>query len=473
MEIPVRFALFILGATLTGTLSAQTFTTLHSFSGADGANPRGALIQATDGNLYGATKFGGASSEGAIYKITTSGAFTPFYSFCAQSGCADGSEPIAALLEASNGNFYGTTYFGGAINSGAVFTITPGGALTTLHSFPNGGGYPVAALIQATSGNLYGTAYWGPNAGWGSIFEMTLSGALTTLYDFCLHSGACPDGANPEQMIQGTDGNFYGTDFIGGPPAGGTGTIFRFTPGSTPVTLHKFCPDYPICAGGGNPYGGLVQAANGDFYGQAGGGSYDHGLFFRMKPNGTFEPLYSFCAQTGCPDGAFPYAVLVQATDGNLYGVASQGGAYDGGTIFSMTPEGALTTLYSFCAQSGCPDGKLPMTALVQDTDGDFYGTTFFGGADDNGVVYKFSTGLAPFVKSQPTAADAGAAVNILGTNLTGATSVTFNGVPAAFTVASPALITTTAPAGATNGRIQVVTPNRTLPSNVPFRVLP
>jgi len=453
----------VLSAALTRVLSAQTFTSLHSFTGADGANPRGALIQATDGKLYGTARGGGLNNEGTVYKITPSGALTTLYSFCAQSGCTDGKWPVASLLEASNGDFYSTTYKGGTSDKGTVFTITPAGTLTTLYSFGKGGEYPVAALIQATNGKLYGTAYWGPGPGWGTIFEMTLSGTFTTLYDF--RGGL--DGGNPEQLVQGTDGNFYGTDFIGGPPADGCGTIYRFTPGSAPVTLYGFCKDGVA----GNPAVGMIQAVDGDFYGQASGGAYGQGVLFRFSPSGAFDALYNFCAQAGCPDGSLPFAELVQANDGNLYGVTATGGAGDAGTIFRMTPEGALTTLYSFCAQSGCADGELPMAALVQDTDGDFYGTTFFGGASGNGTIYKLSTGLPPFVKSQPTAAATGATVNILGTDLTGATSVTFNGTAAVFSVVSATQITTSVPAGATSGKIEVVTPRGTLAGNVPFRV--
>jgi len=462
---------------VAAALTPQSLTTLHSFTGTDGANPRGALIQAADGHLYGTTRNGGANKSGAIYKISANGEYTALYSFCALTLCGDGSQPVAPLLQTSDGQIYGTTYYGGASSSGTVFTITPGGALTTLHSFCSEGNscpegaFPLAGVIQASDGNLYGTTFFGPGGNLGTIFQITPAGTLTTLYKFCGGGVRCRQAGNPEQLLQGTDGNFYGTDYLGG--SGGYGTVFRFSSGNTLDTVHHFCVGGVMgCPAGANPVVGMVEAVNGDFYGVSGGGASGEGMIFRINPNGTFVRLYSFCSQTGCADGAAPYAELVQATDGNLYGTTSQGGAHSGGTIFRITPEGALTSLYSFCAQSGCPEGSLPMTALVQDTDGELYGTTFYGGASGNGTVYRLSTGLPPFVRFQPTAATTSAAVNILGTNLTGATSVSFNGTPATFRVVSPTLIMTTVPSGATTGKIQVVMPKRTLSSNVPFRVL-
>jgi uncharacterized repeat protein (TIGR03803 family) len=180
---------------------------------------------------------------------------------------------------------------------------------------------------------------------------------------------------------------------------------------------------------------------------------------------------------------------LVQATDGNFYGTTEFGGndncdsAYGGcGTVFRMTPTGELTTLYSFCAQSGCPDGYTPGGALFQATNGNLYGTTTYGGAYDTcttqlppgcGTIFSLSVGLGPFVETQTTSGDVGTAVKILGTNLTGATSVRFNGTSATFTVVSKSEITTTVPTGATTGTVELTTPGGTLKSNTQFRVTP
>jgi uncharacterized repeat protein (TIGR03803 family) len=197
------------------------------------------------------------------------------------------------------------------------------------------------------------------------------------------------------------------------------------------------------------------------------GGTDDNGTIFCITPTGTLTTLHTFLIA----EGKEPGAALIQATDGNFYGTAHAGGANNAGTIFNISASGTLTTLYSFCSQSGCADGQSPNASLVQDTNGTFYGTTGAGGANGYGTVFSLSVGLGPFVETNPTSGKVGAAVGILGSNLKGATSVSFNGTAATFKVSSTSLITTTVPAGATTGTVQVVTPSGTLSSNVPFRV--
>jgi uncharacterized repeat protein (TIGR03803 family) len=321
----------------------------------------------------------------------------------------------------------------------------------------------------ANPGGTYGLRY-------GTVFKITPNGTLTTLYSFCSQSG-CTDGYFPwGGLLQATNGDLYGTTYLGGssPFCQGCGTLFRITPSGTLTTLYSFCTQSG-CADGANPNAGLIEAINGDLYGTTSAlGAYDGGTIFKITPSGTLTTLYSFCTQNGCADGANPSAAaLVEATDGNFYGTTSAGGANGQGTVFKMTPSGALTTLYSFCSQSGCTDGATPYAGLVQDTNGTFYGTTYAGGANGVGTVFSLSVGLGPFVETRPTSGAVGAAVEILGSDLTGATGVSFNGTAAAFTVASRYLITTTVPAGATTGKVRVVIPSRTLSSNVSFRVQP
>jgi uncharacterized repeat protein (TIGR03803 family) len=482
---------------------AQTFRTLASFDGTGGTYPGASLIQATDGNFYGTTEQGGASATcqngcGTVFKVTRSGALTTLYSFCSQSGCADGSEPAAALVQATDGNFYGTTFQGGSdfgctSGCGTIFKITPGGTLTTLYSFcsqtgcPDGAN-PLAPLVKAADGSFYGTtANGGANVsaclqGCGTVFSITPNGTLTTLYRFCSESG-CPDGAGPSgPLVQATDGKFYGTNAHGSASTAG-GTIFKITPGGTLTTLHVFGSQ---SGDGYAPTGGVAQASDGNFYGttiQGGAGEACFGApcgtVFKITPSGTLTTLYSF----NFTDGANPFGGLIQASDGSFYGTTFYGGAYStgadsGGTAFEITPSGTLTTLYNFCFRSGCIDGNDPVAGLVQDTNGRLYGTTSDGGASHActggcGTTFSLSVGLEPFVETLPTFGKVGKPVKILGTNLTGATSVTFNGVPATFTVASGPLIKATVPAGATTGTVQVVTPSGTLSSNVPFTVVP
>jgi uncharacterized repeat protein (TIGR03803 family) len=294
----------------------------------------------------------------------------------------------------------------------AAAVALPAQTFTVVHSFNQTDGLnPFGAVAQATNGYLYGTTELGGAHVAGTVFKMSPDGALTTLYSFCSQSG-CTDGFGPvAALIQATDGNFYGTTFPGGDVGGSYGTVFKITPSGTLTTLHTF----------------------------------------------------------DVTDGYAPQAALVQATDGNFYGTTELGGSYYAGTVFKITPSGILTTLHSFDST----DGFFPYAGLVQETDGNLYGTTYAGGADDAGTVFGLSVGLGPFVETQPTSGKVGVTVKILGTNLTGATSVTFDGTAAVFTVVSHSLITTTVPAGATTGTVQVVTPSGTLSSNVPFRVRP
>ncbi|MGA2581422.1 MAG: choice-of-anchor tandem repeat GloVer-containing protein [Bryobacteraceae bacterium] len=459
------------------------------------ANRTLVLYKATNGDLFGTTAHGGANNTrtgptsgcGTVFKITPAGTLTTLYSFCSQSGCMDGQGVPSALVQANNGDFYGTTSTGGISDLGTVFKITASGTLTTLYSFCSQSGcadgeFPMAGLVQATNGDLYGTTSAGganacpPNPGCGTVFKITPSGTFTTLYSFCSQSG-CADGEFPlAGLVQATNGDLYGTTSQGG--ANGGGTVFKITASGTLTTLYPLCSQ-DECFDGGLPYAAVVQTTNGDLYGTTGyGGALGKGTVFKITPSKRFTTLYSFCSQSGCTDGDYPFAALVQATDGNLFGTTNAGGANacpnpaGCGTVFKITPNGTLTTLYSLCSQSGCSDGELPFAGLAQATNGKLYGTAFSGGPNGDGTAFSLSVGLGPFVETQTTSGRVGASIKILGTDLTGAISVTFNGTAATFTVVSRYLITTTVPAGATTGSVQVVTPSRTLQSNAPFRVL-
>src|SRR5208282_5401432 len=259
---------------------------LHSFAGTDGEIPDASLIQGGDGNFYGTTDgagadVGGTNANGTVFKITPSGTLTTLYSFCSvvdlSNGlCTDGAWPVAGLIQGSDGNFYGTTSAGGANPNGVknvpgtpnvpgtgtpngrgtVFRLTPSGTLTSLYSFCSqadciDGGKPLARLIQGSDGNFYGTTESGGGAKrGGTVFKITPSGTLTTLYSFCSQAD-CTDGASPNGVIQGGDGNFYGTTTDGGANRIG-GTVFKITPSGTLTTLYSFCPD---CSDGASPNG--------------------------------------------------------------------------------------------------------------------------------------------------------------------------------------------------------------------------
>ncbi len=511
-----RFAT-ILKTTLSGLLAAglsaataspalaqaspatATFTTLATFNVTDGETPYGSLVQGLDGNFYGTTQQGGAKKVcfnvenpkkvgcGTVFKITPGGTLTTLHSFDG----TDGSFPRAGLVLASNGNFYGVTSNGGAgtssscptafngqnLGCGTVFEITPGGALTTLHSFDGtDGSVPHAPLLQAGNGNFYGTTSTGgagsacPN-GCGTVFEITPSGTLTTLHSFDVTDGALPYAG----LVQASNGNLYGTTDAGGVSSScpennvftelGCGTVFEITPSGTLTTLHNFG-----IADGSFPNDGLVQATDGNLYGTTsmGGSNCSGGLdpgcgtVFKITPAGTLTTLHSFDST----DGGQPFAGLVQATDGNFYGTTVSGGTNTGcGTVFEITPGGTLTTLVDL--GSGSTMGSCdPFGGLLQATNGNLYGTTSVVG-----TVFSLAVGLGPFVATNPASGGIGTDVTILGNNLTGSTSVAFNGVQAAFNVVSSTEITATVPDGAATGKVQVKTPSGTLSSNVNFQV--
>jgi uncharacterized repeat protein (TIGR03803 family) len=353
---------------------------IYNFTGSiDGGFPNGGLVQGSDGNFYGTTNSGGAAGEGTVFKITPTGVLTTMVSFNGDNG----NTPTAGLVKSSDGNFYGTTLYGGSGGVGTVFRITPAGVLTPLVSFNNANGSnPWAGLIQGTDGNFYGTTYGGGSGGFGTVFQMTPSGVLTTLFPFGPGGGERPEAG----LVQGTDGNFYGTTHAGGSGDLNGGTIFAMTPAGALTTLVSFNG-----LNGLVPYvADLVQGSDGNFYGTTyGGGSMfqsgvSDGTVFKMNPTGTLTTLVSFSGT----NGQYPYAGLVQGSDGNFYGTTINGGGDSDGTIFKITPAGVLISLASFNGVNG----EAPYAGLVQGSDGNFYGTTGYGGTSDEGVIFELIT---------------------------------------------------------------------------------
>jgi uncharacterized repeat protein (TIGR03803 family) len=400
---------------LAALAQAQTFTTLYSFCSeagcADGSTPYAGLLQATDGSFFGTTYTGGSNDGGTVFRIDMKGRLKTVYSFCSQTGCADGSSPYAGLLQAPSRNFYGTTESGGAASAGSVFKLTPSGTLSVLHSFDGSDGFtPYAGLVRAPGGNFYGTT-GGSGSGAtisGTVFKVTPAGKLTTLHQFCSKTN-CTDGANPwGVLVEAKDGNFYGTTAAGGTHVCktrgqekiGCGTVFRITPNGKLTTLYNFCSQGGNnCTDGVTPLAGLVEARDGSFYGTtSGGGAKADGTVFRITAEGKLNTVHSFQGA----DGATPYGGLLQASDGYFYGTTTFGGANNSGVIFKLATTGKLTTLYNFCSQTNCTDGSFPHAALAQAADGRFYGTTSAGGNAGSGTVFSLSVSLGPLVKTPP-----------------------------------------------------------------------
>jgi uncharacterized repeat protein (TIGR03803 family) len=357
--------------------ASGALTSLYSFSGGnDGANPEAGLVQGSDGYFYGTTENGGSNGGyGTIFKISASGALTSLYSF---SGGNDGANPEAGLVQGSDGYFYGTAADGGSNGGyGTVFRISASGGLTSLYSFSGGNdGANPNGLVQGSDGYFYGTTgSGGTNGNYGTAFKISASGALTSFYSF---TGGL-DGQNPQSVTLGNDGNFYGTTFgYAGSPTNGGG-IFKITADGTFTTLYSF-------SAGNNSTGlaSLAQGPDGSFYGTARlGGTSSNGTVFKIDAHGVFTSLYSFM---GSNDGGYPQAGLTPGADGYLYGTTASG-ANDFGTVFKISADGALTSLHSFVGN----EGSGGHARLVQGADGYFYGTTPFGGTSSNGTVFKIS----------------------------------------------------------------------------------
>jgi uncharacterized repeat protein (TIGR03803 family) len=374
---------------------AAVLTTLYSFQiyTEPAQFPSSALVLGRDGNLYG-TAHGNISHQkdyGTVFMITTNGVLTNLYYF---TDGDDGALPSTSLLLSRDGSFYGTTSEGGTnAYYGTVFQVTTNGMLTSLYSFQGGTNVGPAdgPLVQGSDGNLYGAAAGGVinqfGVGNGALFKMAPDGALTMLYFFTNgFDGRYPGGAYFDArypcggLVQGSDGNFYGTAYQGG--TNGAGTVFKVTTNGTFTSLYSFAG----ANDGTFPSGTLALGPDGSFYGTASyGGTNGSGTIFKITADGALTPLYSF---TGGDDGAQPTAPLLLGSDGNFYGTtASAGNGYGVGTIFKIDTNGTLTTVYTF---TNGADGGEP-SPLIQASDGSFYGVAGSGGLGGAGTVFRLA----------------------------------------------------------------------------------
>jgi uncharacterized repeat protein (TIGR03803 family) len=372
-----------LGLILTSRVTAQNFTTLHSFTNnPDGANPYAGLI--LSGNtLYGTTQFGGSSNIGTVFAVNTDGTgYTNLYSFIGSSYEAN---PRASLILSGN-TLYGTATYGGGSGNGTVFAInTNGMGFTNLYSFTGGndGANPFDGLILSGS-TLYGTVFNGGSSYSGTLFAVNTNGTgFTNLYIFTGGS----DGGNPFAGLILSGNILYGTAEYDG--SSGRGTVFAInTNGMGFTNLYSFtAAPYPnfTNSDGGNPFGGLILSGN-TLYGTAAyAGSLAYGTVFKVNTDGTgFTNLYSF---TGGNDGATPEAGLILSGN-TLYGTARLGGSYNGGTVFAINTDGTgFTNVYSF---TGGSDGATPLAKLIL-SGNTLYGTTYAGGDAGNGTVFSLS----------------------------------------------------------------------------------
>jgi len=382
-------ALFGLLLLASGLAMAQKISVLYNFDGgADGGFPKAGLIRDPQGNLYGTTTGdqGVSTGFGTIFEVTSAGVGKVLYRF---TGGADGCSPMAGLIRDSSGNLYGTAAGGGtgtcASGHGVVFELSSTGTETVLYTFTGGtdGGTPEAPLFRDRSGNLYGTTAQGGAANAGTVFEIPFGGTQTVLYSF---SGGA-DGANPTSgVVRDASGNFYGTTVNGGSSActGGCGVVYTISSTGTESTLYSFLGGTK----GMFPYGGLTYSVNGTLYGttsvSGGSGACDAGCgtVYSVSTTGTQKIVHDFSGA----DGQAPDAALLQDSKGNLYGTTFEGGIYGFGAVFMFNSAGQESLLYNF---TGAGDGSNPYSTLLRDSKGNLYGTTEFGGAHGYGTVFK------------------------------------------------------------------------------------
>jgi uncharacterized repeat protein (TIGR03803 family) len=311
-----------------------SYTNFYIFAGFpnDGSTPYARLAQGNDGNFYGTTYTGGTNNDGAVFRIGPGGNYTNLYFF--GSYHLDGANSSGGLVLGGDGNFYGTTSLGGTNDDGTLFRISPGGNYTSLHSFaghPADGEQPIAGLVQGSDGNFYGTTYFGGTNDDGTMFRIGPDGSYTNLHFFAGHPG---DGANPYAgLVQGSDGNFYGTTVSGG--THNLGTVFKIGPSGGYMILYNFGSSI---ADGANPSAALVQGSDGNLYGTTDSGGTNingYGSVFRISPGGSYTNIYSF---NGPPsDGADPFGAFVQGGDGKFYGTNRGGGTNNDGIVIKLT----------------------------------------------------------------------------------------------------------------------------------------
>ncbi|MBN3923001.1 choice-of-anchor tandem repeat GloVer-containing protein [Nostoc sp. NMS4] len=357
---------------------AATLTTVVNFNGINGATPKSGVFKGngTDGNLYGTTSAGGTSGKGTAFKLTPAGftTLTTLINFTGTSGTNKGTNPVARLFQAADGNLYGATFTGGTSNLGTVFKLAKT-AFTTLTTFVNftgaNGANPAGRLITGGDGNLWGTSSTGGTNNKGTIFKVSpTTGALTSIRSF---SGT--NGATPLARLQlATDGNYYGSTSAGG--TSNKGVVFKLTPAGI-LTSYSFSG-----TNGANPQSALIESS-GFLYGTTKlGGVNDKGAIFKV-PIGGGTPV--LVASFNGTNGANPTAALIKASNGNFYGTASVGGANNKGVIYQLTGA-SITGLISFNGTNGAT----PESTLIQLSNGAFYGTASFGGTSNLGTVFKF-----------------------------------------------------------------------------------
>lgn len=361
----------------------------------NGTKPMSSLVIGADGQFYGTTQLGGSSGQGAVYKISSAGIITTLVNFYGYNGMT----PQGGLCLGSDGNFYGTTQLGGNFNGGTIFKMTPAGTLTTLvhlgSASPNTGTQPKAALVQAADGSFYGSTTAAGTSGVGTLFKVTPAGVLTVLVNLTGTTGAAPGSNVQAAMIQGLDSNLYGVTGSGG-SASGLGCVFKCTTAGVYTVLAAFGGATGNL--GSTPLGALVQAADGTLYGTTStSGASSNGTIFKCTTAGVLTTLQSFTGSTGAVIGSTCSAPMIFGGDGSLYGTTAGSGTTFYGTLFKITTAGVFTNIRSLLSSDGA---STPIGGLVLAGDTNMYGTltgNLVSVGANRGGFFKLAPGTSTF----------------------------------------------------------------------------
>jgi uncharacterized repeat protein (TIGR03803 family) len=428
----LALACALLAVFAAAPLRAQSYQDLYDFGCAAGCTPYGKLTQGKNGNLYGTSSSGGANNLGTIFMVSLTGAYTDLFDFTATTGAGGGG----LTLESIDKNFYGTT-------TGTLFQFNPlNNAFAVMYTFGTDANTP-GPPVEGKDSNLYGVVGETP-------YRFTVTTATLEL----LSSSVSGDPSGP--LFAASDGYMYGATFNGGHPE--AGDLFRLSTTGAIKKLYTYqdngdgaFPNAPITQGikDGNLYG---TTHAGGFYTDAGDGT----IFEVSLPSDNFGDPYSFGGSAGA--GTNPTTGLLSASDGNFYGTTNAGGSNDLGVIFEWQTGGSYFELFDFSGNVGPVPGASPNTAIMEDTNGMFYGLTSSGGANGVGVFYTM-TPAHPVnhislccnwfvVLDQP--------VTVVGQNLTGVINVYFGSVPAQFRLGSGTFLIADVPSAAIDGLVTV-----------------
>lgn len=376
-------------------ITTATFTKLHDFDlSNNGRNPRGTLIEGANGLLYG-TATNSSAGDGVIFSYNLS-----TNSYLMEDSFGGSAYALGGLVLHSNGMMYGMTFNGGMSNIGAIIEFNPSTSNITYVAHLQSVIllYPRGGLTEAPNGNLYGVASDGGANSRGGLLEYNpVSDVLTVKHDFDYLQGYDPYGT----LMLASNGSFYGTT-LNSVATSGEGSIFKYD-----YTLDSYQEVYYFGASLGNePYrGSLIQASDGLFYGMTRtGGKNIQGSIFSFDPiSGEAELRHSFDGA----NGRMPEGDLLEATNGLMYGVTSSGGTYSKGILFEFDPvTNALIVLHHF--GSGGTDGETPVGTPIQASNGHLFGMTRNSGFYNEGTIYRYRLDLSQYITVKPFSGTAG-----------------------------------------------------------------